>query len=111
MTEFNGFPKETVKFLKNLAKNHKRDWFNEHKGDFDAYVTEPARGFVDAMGTRLMEIAPGIIAEPRVNGSIFRIYRDTRFSKDKTPYKTHLGIFMWEGEGPKKSLMKFPFLR
>jgi len=109
MTDFTGFPKETVKFLKDLAKNNKRDWFNEHKDDFNSYIIEPARGFVDAMGSRLMEIAPGIIAEPRVNGSIFRIYRDIRFSKDKTPYKTHLGIFMWEGEGPKMECPGFYF--
>jgi uncharacterized protein (TIGR02453 family) len=109
MNSFKGFSKETVKFLKDLAGNNKRDWFNEHKEDFNRYVIEPARGFVDAMGERLMEIAPGIIAEPRVNGSIFRIYRDTRFSKDKTPYKTHLGIFMWEGEGPKMECPGFYF--
>jgi uncharacterized protein (TIGR02453 family) len=53
------------------------------------------------MGARLEQLSPGIHAEPRVNRSIFRIYRDIRFSKDKTPYKTHLGIWMWQGEGTK----------
>jgi len=88
MTDFTGFPKETVKFLKDLAKNNKRDWFNEHKDDFNSYVIEPARGFVDAMGSRLMEIAPGIIAEPRVNGSIFRIYVMTRITSSPNSFST-----------------------
>lgn len=109
MAEFSGFSKETVKFLKDLARNNDRGWFKDHKDIFDSVVIEPARGFVDAMGARLMEIAPGVIAEPRVNGSIFRIYRDTRFSRDKTPYKTHLGIFMWEGEGPRVECPGFYF--
>ena len=109
MNEFTGFPKETVIFLNDLAKNNKKTWFDEHRADFDQYVMGPAKGFVEAMGARLMEIAPGIIAEPRVNGSIFRIYRDTRFARDKRPYKTHLGIFMWEGEGPKMECPGFYF--
>jgi uncharacterized protein (TIGR02453 family) len=61
------------------------------------------------MGDRLKELAPGIHADPRTNRSIFRIYRDTRFSKDKTPYKTHLAIFFWEGEGPKMECPGFYF--
>lgn len=53
------------------------------------------------MGDRLHPIAPGINADPRINRSLFRINRDTRFSRDKTPYKTHLGIWFWEGAGPR----------
>ncbi len=109
MTEFSGFPKEAVTFLADLSRNNRRDWFNTHKDDFNRHVIDPAKGFVDALGARLMEIAPGIVADPRVNGSIFRIYRDTRFAKDKTPYKTHLGIFLWEGEGPKMECSGFYF--
>jgi uncharacterized protein (TIGR02453 family) len=62
---------------------------------------EPAQDFIVEMGTRLKQLSPGIHADPRVNMSIFRIFRDIRFSKDKTPYKTHLGIWMWEGGGAK----------
>jgi len=98
---FNGFPKECVKFYEELKRNNTREWFSERKPDFDNYVTAPARDFVFEMGKRLKEISPAVNADPRLNGSIFRPYRDTRFSKDKTPYKTHLGIFFWEGEGPK----------
>jgi uncharacterized protein (TIGR02453 family) len=106
---FPGFPEETVTFLSDLAKNNKKTWFDAHRTDYDKYIMEPARAFTEALGERLTSIAPGIIAEPRVNGSIFRIYRDTRFSKDKTPYKTHLGIFCWEGEGPKMECPGFYF--
>jgi uncharacterized protein (TIGR02453 family) len=109
MIEFTGFPERTVTFLADLAVNNKKTWFDAHKEDFNRFVIDPARAFTEAMGERLTSIAPGIIAEPRVNGSIFRIYRDTRFSKDKTPYKTHLGIFMWEGEGPKMECPGFYF--
>jgi len=109
MSSFPGFPEETVTFLTDLAKNNKKVWFDAHRADYDKYLMEPARAFTEALGERLTAIAPGIIAEPRVNGSIFRIFRDTRFSKDKTPYKTHLGIFCWEGEGTKKECPGFYF--
>lgn len=98
---FKGFSKESVKFYEDLKKNNKKEWFAEHKGDFETHVMAPARDFVFAMGESLKKISPNVQADPRVNGSIFRPYRDTRFSKDKTPYKTHLGIFFWEGERQK----------
>jgi len=109
MSEFTGFPEGAVTFLADLAKNNKKAWFDAHKNDYERYLLWPARAFTEAIGERLTAIAPGIIAEPRVNGSIFRIYRDARFSKDKTPYKTHLGIFCWEGEGPKMECPGFYF--
>ena len=62
---------------------------------------EPAQAFIEGMGARLKKLSPGIHAYPRINRSIFRIYKDVRFSKDKSPYKTHLGIWLWEGEGAK----------
>ncbi len=98
---FNGFPKETILFFAELAANNNKTWFTENKPNFEKYVMTPARDFVTAMGERLGDISPDIIADPRVNKSIFRIYRDTRFSKDKTPYKTNLGLWFWTGEGAK----------
>jgi len=98
---FNGFPKESVAFLRALEKNNNRDWFKAHKGEYEAMLLEPARNFVVAMGGRLREIAPQIQAIPQVDKSIFRVHRDTRFSKDKRPYKIHLAVFMWEGYGAK----------
>ncbi len=98
---FNGFPKEAVEFYTGLAKNNNKEWFAAHKSDFEKFVMAPARDFVYEMGKLLHWIAPNVVADPRVNKSIFRPYRDTRFSKDKTPYKTHLGIFLWTGTLPK----------
>lgn len=106
---FNGFSQETMKFFLALKQNNTREWFSQHKQTFEEEVMEPAKAFVDAMGERLQELAPNIIAVPQVNRSIFRIYRDTRFSPDKTPYKTHLGIFFWEGSRPKMECPGFYF--
>ena len=83
---FSGFTKETVDFFTQLKRNNKKIWFDEHKPDYDTYVMTPSREFVFALGDRLEKLSPGIHADPRVNKSIFRIYRDTRFNKDKTPY-------------------------
>jgi uncharacterized protein (TIGR02453 family) len=109
MSHFEGFSETAVKFLSDLRKNNRKVWFDAHRKEYDRFILQPAMNFTEAMGERLTAIAPGIIAEPRVNGSIFRIYRDIRFSKDKTPYKTHLGIFLWEGEGPKMECPGFYF--
>jgi uncharacterized protein (TIGR02453 family) len=98
---FAGFPKKTVTFLRDLAAHNDREWFAAHKAEYEAAVMEPARAFVPAMGERLRRLTPGIKAEPRTNGSLFRIFRDTRFSADKSPYKTNLGIYFWEGGGPR----------
>lgn len=98
---FNGFPRGSATFYADLSANNNKQWFDAHKDDFEKLVIQPARDFVFEMGKVLKKISPGIIADPRVNKSIFRPYRDTRFSKDKTPYKTHLGIFLWEGNRPK----------
>jgi uncharacterized protein (TIGR02453 family) len=90
---FKGFPPETIQFFAELAANNNKHWFEAHRSDYDDFVMEPSRDFVIALGGLLRELAPNIMADPRVNKSIFRIYRDTRFSKDKTPYKTHLALW------------------
>jgi uncharacterized protein (TIGR02453 family) len=96
---FPGFPKKTVPFLRDLAANNNREWFTAHRPEYEAAVVEPAKAFVRVMGGRLRRLSPGIKAEPRTDGSLFRIFRDTRFSIDKSPYKTNLGIYFWEGKG------------
>lgn len=106
---FNGFPRECIEFYRDLARNNNTAWFAEHKTEFEQYVIMPARTFIMEMGDRLSIIAPAINADPRVNHSIFRIYRDTRFSRDKTPYKTHLGIWFWEGSAPRMESSGFYF--
>lgn len=107
--QFQGFPHQTVEFLRNLAANNSRDWFNSHKEEFEHHLMDPAREFTVAMGARLQELSPGTIADPRIDKSIFRIYRDTRFSKDKSPYKTHLGVFFRNGDRAKMECPGFYF--
>lgn len=94
---FPGFPPEIIDFFLDLEENNNREWFSEHKDDYETFVLEPSREFVIALGERLKDISSELIADPRVDKSIFRIYRDVRFSKDKTPYKTNLAVWMWEG--------------
>ena len=96
--EFSGFSPKTSTFLKGLAKNNKKAWFEEHRGEYEAYYVEPAKAFVMAIAPKLKKVSKTISAEPRINGSIFRINRDVRFSKDKTPYKAHLDMRFWDGE-------------
>lgn len=87
------FSRETLKFLAQLSRNNNRDWFNDHKERYENDVLDPALRFIQAMHDPLQEIAPHFTAVPkRMGGSLMRVYRDTRFSKDKTPYKTNIGI-------------------
>ncbi len=108
ISHFEGFPKETTQFLERLEANNTKAWFDEHRNDYQDFLIAPAKDFVVAAGEQLQAIAP-VQAEPRVNGSIFRINRDTRFSKGKTPYKNHLDLRFWEG-GRKRAASGF-FLR
>ncbi|UCE06537.1 MAG: DUF2461 domain-containing protein [bacterium] len=100
--KFNGFQKETIQFYQDLTLNNDKLWFEQNRKIFDEQVMKPAQAFVVELGERLESIAPNIVADPRRDKSIFRIHRDTRFSKDKSPFKTHLAIFFWEG--PRKKL-------
>lgn len=93
MTAFTGFPEDALTFLHELRDHNERDWFNAQKARYEASVREPARAFVRAMAPHLALLAPSLVADDRkTGGSLMRIYRDTRFSKDKRPYKTNVGI-------------------
>jgi uncharacterized protein (TIGR02453 family) len=106
---FNGFCEESVRFLTSLRKNNTKEWFQAHKQEYDIFIKEPARAFVIEMGKRLRSLRPRLIADPRINRSLFRINRDTRFSPDKSPYKTNVAIYLWEGEGGKFDCPGFYF--
>jgi uncharacterized protein (TIGR02453 family) len=108
-TAFRGFTKDTIRFYTELAKNNNRDWFARNKDLFEREVIAPAKLFVTALGAKLKTIDPGLLAVPAVNRSIFRIYRDTRFSLDPTPYKTNLGIYFWDGAHAKMEAPGFYF--
>ena len=87
------FTANTIKFLVELSRNNNRDWFNEHKPRYESEVLDPALRFIQEMHDPLLAIAPHFTAIPkRMGGSLMRVYRDTRFSKNKTPYKTNIGI-------------------
>jgi uncharacterized protein (TIGR02453 family) len=87
------FGRELFTFLRDLRANNDREWFKANKNRYEEHVLEPALAFVDAFASRLEKISPHFRADARPSGgSLFRIYRDTRFSKDKTPYKTHVGL-------------------
>lgn len=93
MTVFDGFQPSLVKFLKQLEKNNNREWFQDNKPRYESDVLAPALDFIDAMSGPLKKVSPHFKAIPkRMGGSLMRVYRDTRFSKDKTPYKTNVGI-------------------
>jgi uncharacterized protein (TIGR02453 family) len=103
MNEFAGFPADGLQFLKEIKSNNNRQWFQQRKSIYQGSILAPAQNFVEELGERLRLLSPGLRYDTRTNGagSIMRIYRDIRFSKDKSPYKSHMGIVFWEGSGKK----------
>jgi uncharacterized protein (TIGR02453 family) len=91
--DFARFEPSLGKFLQDLKKNNNRPWFQAHKIRYEREVLEPALAFIRAVRPRLRKISPFFEAsDSRVSGSLMRVYRDTRFGKDKTPFKTNVGI-------------------
>jgi uncharacterized protein (TIGR02453 family) len=89
------FDRELFSFLKELKDHNDREWFNANKARYEQSVKEPALAFIEDFGLRLAQPMPHLVANRR---SLFRIYRDSRFSKDKSPYKTHLGMYFRHAE-------------
>ena len=88
-----GFDRASLQFLEQLAANNDRDWFAGNKARYEEQVLDVALRFIQSMQAPLEQIAPHFTAIPqRVGGSLMRVYRDTRFSKNKLPYKTNIGI-------------------
>ncbi len=99
---FLGFSRDLPRFLKNLERNNDRNWFTKSRTNYETLLLEPARHFVTELLDHLVRLSPAIHGEPRVNGSIKRINRDVRFSKDKSPYKPAMHLVFWQGgAGPK----------
>ena len=87
------FTNKTFVFLKDLAANNTRDWFKANQDRYETDVRQPALDFIEDFADRLLKVSPQFVADARKQGgSLFRIHRDTRFSQDKTPYKTHTGM-------------------
>ena len=95
---FSGFSPEAIQFLADLAANNDRAWFQPRKADYERLLKEPLEALVAALAERFEARGIPLQADPK--RSIFRIYRDTRFSKDKSPYKTNVGAsFPWVEAG------------
>ncbi len=93
---FSGFPPEALKFLRQLKRNNNREWFQDHKPDYEEKVKAPMVELVLALGGAMQSFAPEMVVDPR--RAIYRINRDIRFSADKSPYKTHVAaIFVPRG--------------
>lgn len=103
------FPQNTINFLTKLSKNNSKVWFETKREKFSEDFLSPALQFVIEMGERLSTISPNINAIPKIDKSIFRLHRDIRFSKDKSPFKTNLGLYFWEGRGKKMECSGYYF--
>jgi uncharacterized protein (TIGR02453 family) len=89
-------PRETLAFLRALKRNNRREWFQPRKEQFEADVRAPMLAVVARLADDLRTFAPEIVVDPKT--AMYRIYRDTRFSENKTPYKTHVAaVFPWRG--------------
>jgi len=87
------FSPDVFVFLRQLKRNNDREWFARNKARYQTSIVEPALSFIGGFAPQLEKLSPFFVADARpTRGSLFRIYRDTRFSPDKTPYKTHVGI-------------------
>ena len=94
---FNGFKKEALEFLEEIKHNNNKIWFEENRHRWKEVILEPNIAYIEEMGEHLIALVPNIKAIPKVSGSLFKIYRDVRFSKDKTPIKTKIGLMFWQG--------------
>ena len=87
------FTEDSLKFLQQLDKNNNREWFEQHKQEYEDRVRSPALDFIADMADTIESLSPQFLAIPKkVGGSMMRPYRDVRFSKDKRPFKTNVGI-------------------
>src|SRR2546422_10517432 len=95
---FAAFPEQGLQFLRSLKRNNNREWFQRHKGIYEQHVKQPMTDLIDVLAAEFQQFAPEMLASPKV--SAYRIYRDTRFSKNKSPYKTHVAaVFPRSGLG------------
>lgn len=104
---FQGFPKEGLLFLKRLKKNNNRQWFQQHKDEYEQNVKFPMQCLISSLAAEMADAAPEIEFNPK--RSIFRIHRDVRFSKNKAPYKTNVAA-SFDQRAKKKSPVETPGL-
>jgi len=105
--QFNGFSKKGIDFLKELELNNTKAWFENHRSIWEKEILLPNTDFIQEMGETLQILVPTIHFKPKVSGSLFRIYRDVRFSKDKTPMKSKIGLLFWQGQAHRMQSSSF----
>ena len=106
--EFSGFSKKTLPFLESIKKNNNKEWFEAHRKEYEEYILNPSRAFVEEFGEHLMALEPSINFSPKINKSLFRIYRDTRrMGAIKVPLKHRIGIIFWQGGGSRMQSSSF----
>lgn len=98
---FPGFPPEMLQFFRGLSRNNRREWFQPRKAMFEEVVKQPMTELVTALNADLRKFAPEFVTDPAK--AVYRIYRDTRFSKDKTPYKTHQAASFYRRAGERET--------
>lgn len=96
-TTFTGFDEHTFRFLRALARDNSRATFEAHREAYEAHCVAPGRAFVEAAAPHLARLAPGLVADPRIGGSLVRMRRDARFVGEGSPYRERLELWFWEG--------------
>ncbi|PYO44575.1 MAG: TIGR02453 family protein, partial [Gemmatimonadetes bacterium] len=91
------FSAATLTFLRSLKRHNNRPWFEAHRAEYEAAVKQPMHALIEEMDVRLARLAPEIVGDAK--RSMFRIYRDIRFSADKSPYKTHASCWFYHRDG------------
>ena len=94
---FSGFPESGLQFLRALGEHNEREWFEAHRTAWDEQIIPAMLAWCGELAERLRDQMPRLIFQPRVGGSLYRLNRDIRFSRDKRPYKTHVAALLWEG--------------
>lgn len=106
--EFKGFSKKTLPFLESIRKNNNKEWFEAHRSEYEELILNPSRAFVVEMGEHLQALEATINAEPKINKSLYRIYRDTRrMGANKAPIKHRIGVIFWQGNNKRMQSSAF----
>jgi len=104
--QFKGFKKEALDFLEKLTVNNSKEWLDTHREEYETLIVEPNKLYVEEMGEHLQILVPTINAIPKVNKSLFKIYRDARYHP-LDPIKTRIGIIFWQGGGHRMQSSSF----
>ena len=106
--EFKGFSEKTLPFLESIRKNNNKEWFEAHRSEYEELILNPSRAFVVEMGEHLQALEATINAEPKINKSLYRIYRDTRrMGANKAPIKHRIGVIFWQGNNKRMQSSAF----